>query len=163
MEETVAMVLMETVSVHASVCMMVETAVAVAPAVQSTCLRTVQRTYPFQLLQRSLLSREALVLQAPLTELVQLDLLEMEVLLEVRTPEHGLVGHQIILQEEEEIHHLQRLHVLEMVHLQQVQFKLISSNQTMYKQVQHRQACSHSTVLTSLFTQRLMSIISRFK
>jgi hypothetical protein len=54
-EETEATVLTETVSVYASVCMMVETVAAVAPAVQSIYEQTVQQTSPSQLQQQSLL------------------------------------------------------------------------------------------------------------
>ena len=163
MEATEAMVLTVIVLVYASECTMEETVAAEVLVVQLTYERTVHQTYPSQLQQQSLLLLEAPVKQVRHTALVPLVLQVTLAQLEVPTQAHGLVGQQTIQLVAEEIHHLQRPHVLEMVPLQQVQFKQIFLNQTMYQQVQLRQACFLSTVLISLSTQRMTLIISRFK
>tara|TARA_B100000902_G_scaffold141986_1_gene139669 strand:+ start:126 stop:617 length:492 start_codon:yes stop_codon:yes gene_type:complete len=163
MEATEAMVLTAIVLVYASECTMEETVAAEVPVVQLTYERTAHQTYPSQLQQQYLLLLEVLVKRVRHTVLVPLVLQATLAQLEVPTQVHGLVGHQTIQLVEEEIHHLQRPHVLEMEPLQQVQFKQISLNQTMYKQVQHRRVCSHFIVQTFLYIHQMMSIISKFK
>jgi hypothetical protein len=163
MEATEAMVLTAIVLVYASECTMEETVAAEVPVVQLTYERTAHQTYPSQLQQQSLLLLEVLVKRVRHTVLVPLVLQATLAQLEVLTQVHGLVGQQTIQLVAEEIHHLQRPHVLEMVPLQQVQFKQISSNQTTSRPVQHRQVCSHFIVQTFLYTQPMMSIILKFK
>ena len=148
---------------YASECTMEETVAAEVPVVQLTYERTAHQTYPSQLQQQSLLLLEALVRQVRHTALVPLVLQVTLAQLEVPTQVHGLVGQQTIQLVAEEIHHLQRPHVLEMEPPQQVQFKQISLNQTMYRPVQHRRVCSRFIVQTFPYIRRMMSIILRFK